>query len=159
MSSATYERSRRSAILAEVIKQLIQNTLRKERNIPTPTELDVALEPPLIFRFYIYKPKQDSLLHYIAVNTPPIVRTFCYLHETELRNILKYAQTPGLVNESHALVIDLMAAAAVKHYLWKTEHNFKAEELHLNNTCSKDLKRPFVNPRHSHPGSVGNKIS
>ena len=79
------------------------------------------------------------------MDTLPIVRTFCYQHKTELVTILKYVQTLGLVNAYHPLDIDLLAEAAVKHYIWKTEHNFQAEELDLRNTLSKELKRPFVN--------------
>ena len=41
--------------------------------------------------------------------------------------------------------IELLADRAIKHYLWKSEHNFKAEELDLSNTLSKELKRPLVN--------------
>ena len=47
--------------------------------------------------------------------------------------------------QNHPWDIDLLAEAAIKHYLWKSEHNFKAEELDLSNTLSKELKRPFVN--------------
>ena len=96
MSSATYTRSRRSAMHQEEIKQLIENTSRTERTSTTATELDAALDPPLIFQFNISKPKEDSLLHHIRVDTPPIVRTFCELNEKELRNILKYVQTLGV---------------------------------------------------------------
>ena len=39
----------------------------------------------------------------------------------------------------------LLAEAAITHYLWESEHNFKAEELDPRNTLSKELKRPFVN--------------
>ena len=39
----------------------------------------------------------------------------------------------------------MLAEAAIKHYLWNSVHNFKAEELDLSNTLSKELKRPFVN--------------
>ena len=74
----------------EEIKQLIENTPRKERNIAPPTELDAALEPVLIFQLNIHKPKEESLLHQIRVNTPPIVRSFYEQYETELLNILKY---------------------------------------------------------------------
>ena len=58
--------------------------------------------------------------------------------------MLKYVQTLGLVNVYLPLDIDLLGEVAVKHYAWKTVHNFKAEELDLNNTLSKELKRPFV---------------
>ena len=132
-------------MLPEEIEQLIENTPHKEQKIITPTELDAALEPPLIFQFNITKPKQESLLHHIRVDTPPIVRTFYDKHEKEPLNILKYVQTLGLVNVYHLLDIDWLAKAAVKHYLWKTEHNFKAEELDRSNTVSKELKGPFVN--------------
>ena len=93
MSSAHYKRSRRSAILPEEIKQLIENTPRKERKIAPPTELDAALEPLFIFQLNIIKPKQESLLHHIRIDTPAIVRCFYDQHEKELRNILKYVQT------------------------------------------------------------------
>ena len=79
------------------------------------------------------------------MHTPPIVRSFYDQHEKELLHILKYVQTLGLVNAHHPLDIDLLAEAAIKHYLWKSEHNFKAEELDLSNTLSKELKRPFIN--------------
>ena len=92
----------------------------------------------------ITKPKEARILHHIRVDTPPIVRSFYNQHEKELLNILKYVQILGLVNAYHPLDIDLLAEAAIKHYLWKSEHNFKAEELDLSNTLSKELKRPFV---------------
>ena len=79
------------------------------------------------------------------MDTPSIVRTFYNQHQKELLNILKYIQTLGLVNEYHPLDIDLLAAGAVKHYSWKTEHHFKAEELDLTNSWSRELKSPFVN--------------
>ena len=63
-------------MLPEEIKQLIENTLRKESKITTPTELDAVLQPPRIFQFNISKPGEDSLLHHIPVDTPPIVSTF-----------------------------------------------------------------------------------
>ena len=132
-------------MLPEEIKQLIENTTRKERMIAPPTELDAALEPLLIFQLKITKPKEESLLHHIRVDTLPIVRSFYDQHEKELLNMLKYIQTLGLVNAYHLLDIDLLAEAAIKHYLWKSAHNFKAEELDLSNTLSKELKRPFVN--------------
>ena len=121
-------------MLPEEIKQLIENTSGKERKIAPPTELDAALEPLLILQLNITKPKEESLLHHIRVDTPPIVRSFYDQHEKELLNILKYVQTLGLVNAYHPLDIDLLAEAAIKHYLWKSEHNFKAEELDLSNT-------------------------
>ena len=132
-------------MLADEIKQLIENTPRKERKIAPPTELDAALEPLLIFQLNITKPKEESLLHHIRVNTPPIVRSVYDQHEKELWNIPKYVQTLGLVNAYDLLDIDLLAEAAIKHYLWKSEHNFNAEELDLCNSCSKELKRPFIN--------------
>ena len=132
-------------MLPEEIKQLIENTPGKERKIAPPTELDAAREPLLIFRLNITKPKDASLLHHIRVDTPPIVRSFHDQHEKELLNILKYVQTLGLVNAYYPLDIDLLAEAAIKHYLWKSEHNFKAEELDLSNTLRKELKRRFVN--------------
>ena len=49
------------------------------------------------------------------------------------------------MNAYHPLDIDLLAEAAVQHYLSKTEHNYKAEELDLSNALSKELKRAFVN--------------
>ena len=52
--------------------------------------------------------------------------------------MLKYVQTLGLVNVYHPLDIDLLAEAAIKHFLWKSEHNFKPEELDLSNTLSKN---------------------
>ena len=79
------------------------------------------------------------------MDTLPIVRTLYPQHENELRNIVKYVQTLGLVNAYHPLDIDLLAEAAVNHYLWKTEHNFKAEELDQSKTLSEELNRPFVN--------------
>ena len=127
-------------MLPEEIKQLIENTLCKERKIAPPTELDAALEPLFIFQLNITKPKEESLLHHIRVDTPPIVRYFYVQHEKELLKILKYVQTLGLVNVYHPWDIDLLAEAAIKHYLWKSEHNFKAEELDLSNTLSKGLK-------------------
>ena len=145
MSSVNYTRCRRSAILPEEIKQLIGNTPHKERKIATATELDAALEPLLIFQLNINKPKKGSLLHHIRVDPPPIVRSFCDQHEKELLNILKYVQTLAVVNAYHLLDIDFLAEAAIKHYLWKSEHNFQAEELDLSNTLSKELERPFVN--------------
>ena len=132
-------------MLPEEIKQLIENTPRKEGTIDPPTELDIALAPVLIFQLNITKPKQDSLLHNIRMDTLPIVRSFYDQHEKELLNILKYVQTLGLVNAFHTLDIDLLAEAAIKHYLWNSEHNFEAKELDLSNTLSKQLKRPFVN--------------
>ena len=113
-------------MLPEEIKQLIQNTPRKECKIRTPTECDAALEPPLICQSNITKPKEESLLHHIRVDTPPIERTFYDQPEKVLLHILKYVQTLGLVNAYHTLDIDLLAEEAVKHYLWKTVHNFEA---------------------------------
>ena len=81
MTSTTIERSWRSAILPDEIQQLIENTPHKAKKITTPTELEAALEPPLIFQFNITTPKEDSLLHHIRVHTPPIVRTFYDQHE------------------------------------------------------------------------------
>ena len=121
-------------MVPEEIKQLIENTPCKERKIAPPTELDAALEPLLIIHLNITKPKEESLLHHIRVNTPPIVRSFYDQHEKELLHILKYVQTLELVNAYHGLDIDLLADAAIKHYLWKREHNFKEEELDLSNT-------------------------
>ena len=132
-------------MLPEEIQQRIENTLREERKIAPPTELDAALEPLFIFQLNITEPKEESLLHHIRVDTPPIVRSFCDQHETELLNIFKYAQTLGLVNAYHPLDIDLLAKAAIKHNLWKSEHNFNVEELDLSNTLSNELKRPIVN--------------
>ena len=132
-------------MLAEEIKQLIENTPRKERKITTSTELDAALEPPLNFQFNITKSKEASLLHHIRVDTPPIVRTFYDQYETELLHIVKYIQTQGLVNAYNPLAIDLLAEAAVQHYFSKTKHNFKAENIDVRNTLSKELKHPFVN--------------
>ena len=126
------------------IKQLSANTPRKKRKITTPSELDAALELPLIVQLNITKPKQDSLLHHIRVDVPPIGRSFNDQHEKELQNILKYVQTLELVNVYHPLDIDLLAEAAVKHYLCNTKHNFKAEELELRDTLSKELNCPFV---------------
>ena len=146
MSSATYKRSRWSAILPAGIEQVIENTPRKEWKITTPTELDAALEPPLIFQFNITKLQEDSLLHYMRADTLPIVRTFGNQHEKELLHILKNIQKLGLVNAYHPLDIDLLATVAVKHCLRKTDHNFKAEELDVSNTLSKELMRPFINP-------------
>ena len=131
-------------MLPEEIKQLIENTPRKESKIAPPTELDAALEPLLIFQLNIVKPKEESLLHHIKVDTPPIVRSLYDQHEKELLNILKYIRTLGLVNAYYPLAIDLLAEAAIKNYLWKSEDNFQAEELDLSNTWSKELKRPFV---------------
>ena len=132
-------------MLSDEIKQLIQNTPRKERKITTPTELDAALEPPLIFQFNMINPKQESLLHHIRVDAPPIVRTFYDQFEKELLNILKYVQTLGLGNAYHPLDIDLLAEAAVQYSLCKTGYNVTAEELDLSNTWSKELKSPCVN--------------
>ena len=132
-------------MLPEEIKQLIENTQRKERKIATPTELDAALLPTLSFRLNITKPKEESLLHHIRVDIPPIVRSFYEQHEENLLNILKYVQTLGLEHAYHPLDIDLLAEAAIKHYFWKTEHIIKAEELDLRNTLRKELKRPVVN--------------
>ena len=132
-------------MLPEEIKQLIENTPREERKIAPPTEVDAALEPLLIFQLNITKPNEESLLHHIRIDTPPIVRSFYDQHEKKLLNILKDVQTLRRVNAYHPLDIDLLAEAAIKHYLWKSEHNFKAEELHLSNTLRKELKRPFVN--------------
>ena len=140
MSCATYKTSRRSALLPEEIKQLIENTPRKERQIAPPTELDAVLEPLLIFQLNITKPKEESLLHHIRVHTPSIVRSFYDQHEKGLLNILTYVQTLVLVNAYHPLDNDLLAEAAIKHYLWKSEHNFKAEELDLSTTWSIELK-------------------
>ena len=131
-------------MLAGAIKQLIENTRYKVRQITTPTELDSTLEPPFIIRFNIIQPKRDSLLHHIRVDTPTIIRTFYDHHEIELLSMLKYVQTLALVNAYHALDIDLRAEAAVKHYLWKIEHNFKGQELDPSYTLSKELKGPFV---------------
>ena len=80
-------------MLPEEIKQLIENTPRKERKIAPPTELDAALEPLLIFQLNITKRKEESLLYHIRVDRPPIVRSFYDQHEKELLNILKYVQT------------------------------------------------------------------
>ena len=56
-------------MLPEQIKQLIENTPRKERKIATPTELDAALEALLILQLNITNPNEESLLHQIPVNT------------------------------------------------------------------------------------------
>ena len=132
-------------MLPEEIEQLIENPPGEEKKIAPPTELHAALEPLLIFQLNIDKPKEESLLHHIKVDTPPIVRSVYDQHEKELLNILKYIQTLGLENAYHPLDIDLLAAAAIKHYLWKSEHNFKAEKFDRCNTLSKELKRPFDN--------------
>ena len=132
-------------MLLEEITQLIENTPRKERNIAPPTELDAARELLLIFQLNMTKTNEESLLPHIGVYRPPIVRSFYDQHEKELLNILKQVQTLGLVNAYHPLDIDLLAEAAVKHYFWKTEYNFTAEDLDLSYTCSIELKRPFVN--------------
>ena len=112
-------------MLSEDIKQLIVNTPRKKRKIAPPTELDAALEPLLIFQLNFTKPTEESLLHHIRVDTLPIVTSFYNQHATELLNILKYVQTLGLINAYHPLDMILLVEAAVKHYLWKTEDNFK----------------------------------
>ena len=111
----------------------------------TPTELDAALEPRLVFQFHIAKPKEESLSYHIAVDTPPIVRTFHNQHEQELLRILKYVQTLALVNACQALDIYLLPEAVVTYYFCKTEHEFKAEDLDLSHTLSKELRSPFVN--------------
>ena len=131
-------------MLPEEIKQLIENTSGKERKIATPSDLDAALLPTLSFILNIIKPKEESLLHHMRVNTPPIVRSFYEQHVENLLHILKYVQTLGLENAYHPLDIDLLAEVAVKHYFWKTEHNFKAEELDLRNSLRKELEHPFV---------------
>ena len=61
MLSANYVSSRRSALVPEEITQVIENTLRKERMITCPTELDGATEPNVICKLYIQKLKQESL--------------------------------------------------------------------------------------------------
>ena len=132
-------------MLPAQIKKLIENTPRKERNIVPPTKLDAALEPLLIFQLNITKVQEESLLYHIRMYTPPIARSFYNQYEKDLPNIVKYLQTLELVNAYYPLDIDLLAETAIKHYLWKTEHNFKAEELDLRNTLSKELKRPFIN--------------
>ena len=99
------------------MKQLIENTPRKERKIAPPTELNAALERLLIFQLNITKPQEESLLHHIREDTLSILRSFYNQHEKELLNILKYVQTLGLVNAYHPLDIDLLAEAAIKHYL------------------------------------------
>ena len=132
-------------MVPDEILQLIENTPRKKRKIAPPTELDAALEPVLSLQLNITKPEEESLLHHIRVDTPPIVRSFYDPHEKELLNILKYVQTLGLVNAYHPLDIDLLAEAAIKHYLWQSEDNFKTEEFDLRNTLSIELKRPLVN--------------
>ena len=116
MSSATYKRSRRLATLPEEITQLLENTPRKPRKIPTPTELDAVLEPPLIFQFNVRQAKENCCVHHIRVDTPPIERTLYEQHGNEFPHILKYVQTLGLVHAYHPLDIDLLAEAAVKHY-------------------------------------------
>ena len=130
-------------MLPEEINQLIENTARKERKITTPTELDVALLPTLSFRLNINKPKQESLLHHIRVDTPPIVTSFYEQHEEKLLHIVKYVQTLGLANAYLPLNIDLLAEAAVKQYFWNIEHNFKGEEFDMSNILRKELKRRF----------------
>ena len=60
-------------MLPQEIKQLIENTTGKQRKIAPPTELDAALEPLLILQLNIIKPKGESLIHHIGVDTPPIV--------------------------------------------------------------------------------------
>ena len=112
---------------------------------PTPTELDAEPGPPPISQYHITQPKNESLSNHIQVDSAPIVRTFYDQHEKHLVNIHKSVQTVWLVNGYHAQDIDMLAEAAVKHYLYKTEHNFKAEELDLSNILSKQLKRPFLN--------------
>ena len=103
-------------MLPEEIKQVIKNTQFKESKITTPTELDAAVEPLCIFQFNITKPKEESLLHYIQVYTPPVVQTFHDQHDNELPNILMYVQIQGLGNAHHTLDIDLLPEPAVKHY-------------------------------------------
>ena len=138
-------------MLPAAIKQPIVNILRKERKITTPTELDSTLLPTLIFQLPITKPKEASLLHHIRVDTPAIIRTLYEESEEILLNILMYVQTVGLVSGYHLLDIDLLAEAAVKHYFWKPEHNFKGEKLDLRNSLSKELKHPFVNRQEEPP--------
>ena len=128
MTSAAYKRSRSSAMLSEKMKQVIENSSCKKENITSPIELDAARKPPLILQFNILKPKKESLLHHIRVHTQSIVRTFHDQHVKELFHILKYVQTLGLVRAYHLVDIDLLGNAAVKHYLWNIEHNFKAKE-------------------------------
>ena len=111
----------------------------------TPTELDAALESPLIFQFHITKSKEESPLPYIRVDTAPIVRTFYDQHEQELLHILNYVPTLGLGNAYHPLDIDLLPEVVGKHYLWTREHNFKVEELDLSDTWSRELKYQLVN--------------
>ena len=104
-------------MLPEEIKQLIENISRKESKITTPTELNTAPEPALMSQLNITKAKKHSLLHHMRVDTPPIVRTLYDKQEKELLHILRYVQTLGLVNAYHPLDVDLLAEAAVKHYL------------------------------------------
>ena len=104
-------------MLPEEIKQLIENIRRKKGTIAPPTELDPALEPLLIFQLNITKGKEESLLHHIRVDTPPIVRSFNDQHEKELLNILKYVRTLGLVNAYHPLDIDLLIPTVISRSL------------------------------------------
>ena len=90
--------------------------MRKERKIVTATEIDSALECQVIFQFNINKPKQESLLHYMAVYRPAFVRSFDDRHAKELLKILKYVQPLRLIYAHHALYIDLLGEPAAKHY-------------------------------------------
>lgn len=88
-------------MLPEEIKQLMQNTTHKERNMTSPTELAAALNISPIFQLNIHKPKEESLLHHLQVDTPPIVSTFYDQHPKELLNFLQYMHTLGLANKYH----------------------------------------------------------
>ena len=116
------------------IKQPIENRPCQDRKVAPPTDLDAALESNLIFQCNVNKAKAESLLHNIQVETPPIARSYYDQHDKELLNILKYVQPLGMVNTYHQLDIDLVAETVAKHYFCDTMHNFKAQELDLNNT-------------------------
>lgn len=111
----------------------------------TPTELDRAILPTLIWQLNITKRREACLLHHIRVHTRPIVGPFYEQHEETLYKIFKHVQTLGPLHAYHPLGIDSLAEAAVKQYGWKTKHTFKPETSDLCNTLSKELKGPFVN--------------
>ena len=99
----------------EEIKQRIESTSGRARKMITPTELHAVLDQPVIFQCNIDKLKEETPLHHIRMDTPPIVRTFYYQHGKELLNIVKYVQTLSLGNADHPLDIDSLAEAAVQH--------------------------------------------
>ena len=109
-----------------------------------PTDRDAVLEPILILQLYVNKLKNETLLLHIRVDTLLIVRSYYKRNEKEPLSIHKYIQTLTLVYAYHSLNIDLLTEAAIKHYLWKTEHNFKAEELDSSKTLSKECKKILV---------------